>query len=841
MAAFCQQIYGCGMSVHNEITHRSLEIFHPRSSIEAFYKDMVTKHTAFAQAGSFFPDWGYNCLGYSRQSEDAHWPPFIKSAVDYVRETYPRSEWTEPHVQGLIAFVFSIMSHGVADVKWHSLGGLEDYFIHAMAHNDFYGDIEEAHKAADTGAEFTLRHSSRLSYMSDSWKVPLIDLINIYARIYEATNETALVPTKEHLQQCMTAAFAAAKLDAKLGHHMFAYYGSQSPFLIEQLNDYHKGGLQDMSASVAECYSDMVSAFEDTANRNHTILCARYFDSTHLPSNKPRCSPVPLQYSPICQPLQDYDPHRGILTLTLQSNQCKLPLPAIPRSSFPRLSNPPGSQTAFRYQQNTEDIPLAEKDNMRHCSPLSIPNQKSSNSALAPFVVTLSLPISSVAIGHETAVGDYDADGQLDLAISAPYHDTFSRDDQEYSSEPKLMAGAVFILNDTRTRFNRIVNQDKNVKINDIREQSQVVLQGNTTHGRFGWSMATIDFNQDGIDDLAVAAPFSDNLEGHIDIFFGNPKGLSSSPDIRLRVQTVVGHVEGLGFNLMGLDINGNGYRDLVVGCPYCSVLDNKQAGAVYVFLGKHSEHASRAEIFPDWFLTNPHASAYEHFGSSIDFIPPLPHTSGVLLVGAPGYKLKNRQQAGRIYGFKITPSFSPALWWTMSGTHEFQQFGRIALVGKTEKSKGFLAVSSPSEETRVALDKRWQAGVVRLYHSSTLLWATQQDNQGNVVELDINYGLFKQLDGRETSGSLGASLAFHEQGKELSLWVGEPMSEQENGRVYRWVLQKDSIKCLYNTPNLARFGSHIGHTGTNTISVTSQHYSDEARQVLWSDTLDST
>ncbi|OAD66737.1 hypothetical protein PHYBLDRAFT_183810 [Phycomyces blakesleeanus NRRL 1555(-)] len=862
-ACWAQWTHGCGMSVHNEITHRSLEIFHPQSSIEAFYKAIVTKHTTFAQAGSFFPDWGYNCLGYSRQSEDAHWPPFIKSAVEYVRESYPRSEWTEPHVQGLIAFVFSIMSHGVADVKWHSLGGLEEYFIHAMAQNDFYGNIDEAHKAADTGAEFTLRHSSRLSYMSDTWQVPLIDLINIYARIYEATNETALVPTKDHLQHCMTAAFAAAKLDAKLGHHMFAYYGSQSPFLIEQLNDYHKGGLQDMSASVAECYSDMVHAFENTDNLNHTILCAQYFDSTNLLADKPRCATVTQlpEYSAICQPLQHYDPKRGILTLTLPTNQCNIPLPGkkhIP--SFPSLSHSPLKplEPLFRYQDGATDNTPAENEGIRHCSPLSIPDQKSSNSALAPFVVTLSLPISSVAIGHETAVGDYDADGQLDLAISAPYHDNIiPLDDDDYDDDyeisggdssrssssssgsdrsnrsraPKLMAGAVFILNDTRARFNRIAQQDKHIKINDIRKQSQVVLQGNATHGRFGWSMATIDFNQDGVDDLAVAAPFSDNLQGHVDIFLGNPrKGLSSTPDIRIRVQAVVGHIEGLGLSIMGLDLDGNGYRDLVIGCPYCSVLDQIQAGAVYVFLGRKGDHVSKSDIFPDWVLTNPQPMPYEHFGSSIDFIPPLPHTAGLLLIGAPGHKHSELQQAGRVYGFKISPSFSPALWWTMTGTNEFQQFGRIVLVGKTEKTKGFLAVSSPSEETRVAFDKHWQAGVVRLYNANTLLLDTQQDNRGVVVELGVRHALLKQLDGRETSGSLGTSIAFHEQDKEVSLWVGEPMSEQENGRVYRWIIQKDSIQCLYNTPSLARFGSHIGHTGTNAMSVTSQHYSDKAR-----------
>ena len=65
------------------------------------------------------------------------------------------------------------MSHGMADVKWHSLSGLQDYFIAAMAKSDFHGNTEESHIAADAGAEFTLRHSSKLSYLNETWKVPV--------------------------------------------------------------------------------------------------------------------------------------------------------------------------------------------------------------------------------------------------------------------------------------------------------------------------------------------------------------------------------------------------------------------------------------------------------------------------------------------------------------------------------------------------------------------------------------------------------------------------------------------------------------------------------------------
>lgn len=171
----------------------------------------------------------------------AHWPTFIKTAVNYIREVYPASRFhTDKHVKGLISFVFAIMSHGMADVKWHSLAGLTDYFIVAMANSDFHGDTKESHLAADTGAEFTLRHSSQLSYLNETWHVPIKDIVEIYKRLYSSGEQK--VPLASHIQYCMAAAFAASKIDVEFGKLMFGYYGSKSPFLTEELYDYYKGG-----------------------------------------------------------------------------------------------------------------------------------------------------------------------------------------------------------------------------------------------------------------------------------------------------------------------------------------------------------------------------------------------------------------------------------------------------------------------------------------------------------------------------------------------------------------------------------------------------------------------
>ena len=50
-----------------------------------------------------------------------HWPPFLKAAVEHVREKYPNPS-TNSNAQALIAFLFGVAGHQVQDAAWHSIG-----------------------------------------------------------------------------------------------------------------------------------------------------------------------------------------------------------------------------------------------------------------------------------------------------------------------------------------------------------------------------------------------------------------------------------------------------------------------------------------------------------------------------------------------------------------------------------------------------------------------------------------------------------------------------------------------------------------------------------------------
>ncbi|KAI8093053.1 uncharacterized protein BX664DRAFT_313143 [Halteromyces radiatus] len=794
--------------------------------MESKYKQLLTSFPGFMQSGSFFPDWGYQCLGYNQQSEDAHWAPFIKTAINYVRDTYPQP-WTDPHIQGLIVFIFAIMSHDVADVKWHSLNGLENYFIQAMSQLDFDGDYQKAHTVADTGAEFTLQHAARVGYLNETWQVPLQDLVNIYELYYSNDNIyqqqqqqhltnpfRPMIPLKDHLRYCMVAAFAGVKLDLKFGQWMFDYYGAKR--------------LQDLAASVSYCYKDMIHAFESGVP---DILCDDYFDNgLHSKNNSVRFEYHTKVQRPTFRHrwiddddieqlqrkygiIDDWDTKNGILTLTLNQstfNEQYHHLLQQQNDGSHQHYNDKFQQVIINTSSATVDLSvqhLLEEPFHNHCRPLEQVSSRKEDSISA-----LSIPSSLASFGHATVIGDFDGDGHIDLAISAPYYSIDNNDGGVISSS-LTMAGAVFILDGQKQPMIRQQQMD------DARNESKQVLLGKDSDGRFGWALAVIDMNRDGIDDLAVASPFANGLQGKVDIFFGSlDHGLASEPN---RTLLSAATTEGWGYILAGFDINQDGYRDLLVGCPYCTTMNIPQAGSVEMFLSKSiygNNDDRRQEIIPDQIFQSNTPMSYEHFGWSMTFFSSLTNY-GTLLVGAPSAKINNVPQVGKVYGFIVLNDISSKLQWMMPGKRKFEQFGTVLQGWKND----MLVISSPTEDTYSGVRKYWQGGSVRLYD-----WRVLDRGQKSLA---TEYGLVKKIKGQQVSGHFGASVVFfQDKDDNVGLWIGEPMGSKEKGRLYRWIVNKERLDCLENHATMARFGSRVINVGTDVICITSQHDSHSAR-----------
>ncbi|KAI8923338.1 hypothetical protein BC831DRAFT_471753 [Entophlyctis helioformis] len=207
---------------------------------------------AFVQAGSFFPDWGYACAGQADAAETSHWPPFWNASIQHIAETYGHGRSGTGAASGtgtastseaaldLVAFLLGVVSHGVADAVWHSLG-MDEGFIDAMQHVFFRDSFADAHDNADAGGDLVFARHASFAMLESTWKTPVSDIVAIYARL-----NTSVTP--QQLHQCMLLGYAGV-----------------SPFLVEQFYSYFRGGVDDMAVWVADCWEAVLDWLADGA------------------------------------------------------------------------------------------------------------------------------------------------------------------------------------------------------------------------------------------------------------------------------------------------------------------------------------------------------------------------------------------------------------------------------------------------------------------------------------------------------------------------------------------------------------------------------------------------
>jgi glycosylphosphatidylinositol phospholipase D len=94
--------------------------------------------------------------------------------------------------------------------------------------------------------------------------------------------------------------------------------------------------------------------------------------------------------------------------------------------------------------------------------------------------------------------------------------------------------------------------------------------------------MSVVDLNKDGIDDLAVSAPSFGarkyTYNGKIYVYFGRKnKGLrEGKADLEITAEQDVlendWRIEALGQYMSSGDVDGDGFDDLLIGCPHCGL-----------------------------------------------------------------------------------------------------------------------------------------------------------------------------------------------------------------------------------------------------------------------------
>jgi len=177
------------------------------------------------------------------------------------------------------------------------------------------------------------------------------------------------------------------------------------------------------------------------------------------------------------------------------------------------------------------------------------------------------------SLGYSPASGDFNGDGCDDLFLGA----------MNASPAGRQWAGSVYVVLGCEIPYGA----------HTISDAADLTLLGNEGD-RAGWSLASGDVNNNGYDDLLVAAPFSDmggDNSGAVYVILGGQE-LSGTMDIGAAASiTITGEAAGDNLGRWGLssgDVNGDGYDDVIMGALYADPSPSRpDAGKAYVVLGR--------------------------------------------------------------------------------------------------------------------------------------------------------------------------------------------------------------------------------------------------------------
>ncbi|TPX30774.1 glycosylphosphatidylinositol phospholipase D [Synchytrium microbalum] len=806
------------MSMHLEVTHRATKLFQNNP----IYAEILRDYEPYLQAGSFFPDWGYACGSASDESEAAHWLPFWNHTIAYIRKTYPPP--LTSNAKALIAFLFGIVSHGAADAPWHSLDSREG-FIEVMAEYDFDGVYGDAHAHADPGGDVMLAYEGGLEYFDRVWRIPSLDIVNIY-HIAGYTNVTRL-----QLDECMLIGYTGAQLNRAMGHYLYPGFAAPSPFLVEQYIDYFKGGIVDMTTWVITCWNSTIEwiengsegsrfckmfddwSFDHVGRRGegqYVLQNGHGFRTTSMRNVRCINSVISLEDTLLKLSSRFWvKPQRVEHVDITEFKLVSLFAPTAPSENPAK----PQSQS-----QTTEIIPTIRKmiriiksyisfifalgraaGDVMHEGLMSLFERKPMSCPTAERVETWSIPAPYAAFGNSMV--SLEINGRTVLAIGAPYYT------MPNSSTSHI--GAVFLtLLDKNT---------SNSRTSDVPYFAMLYGDVSNAGSRFGTSLAIVDLNSDGIPDIAVSAPSHDASKlyynGRVYVFFGQKQleggfSMGQEPDVIIEATQPFPNIppfkEGtgvgahykyryrftvLGVALLGADVDGDGYKDLVVGSPFAAYDGgiSSQRGVIHAFYSS-SNHTGviDARLNADWFFPSPARIDFERFGSSLAMVD-----KDILVVGAPGFALLGDKTRGRVYGFKIKKRDQyPVLLWSVAGTGDFGQFGS-SITPFTTNNRTMLIISSSSERNPYAssrvLDlpgaaydyslRGFQAGSIRVIDTTDLVLRGigDDDVNDNVTLLTIR--------GSASSSHLGwkGGVAVGRDG----IYLGEMLDNREQEQVH--------------------------------------------------------
>lgn len=292
------------------------------------------------------------------------------------------------------------------------------------------------------------------------------------------------------------------------------------------------------------------------------------------------------------------------------------------------------------------------------------------------------------SLGFVTVAGDLNNDGVADVVVGAP---------SETSINARL-AGNVYVLFGPQTGENI-----------DLQTMVTSPNTGFKIFGAMRWDQtgssvrAAGDVNNDGVDDIIIAAPGNTDGNGLAYVIYGRniPNGAAAFTDIDL-LTMVTGPTTG--FKITGVtvasgasygisigcagDINADGFADLIVGASGNSPLNRAQAGSAFVIFG----NANHLDVNVLYMITGPTtgfriygATANEYVGYTVSGAGDV-NGDGVddFVVGSEARVSNQYQTTGFtyvIFGNASADAYRTdmdLLSWTTSASSGFRLYGEI-------------------------------------------------------------------------------------------------------------------------------------------------------------------
>lgn len=643
---------------------------------------------------------------------------------------------------------------------------------------------------ADVGGEFASASQGSNSWISTSWFIPTFDIIAAYDLM-------SIRVSPDDLSRGMMENWADVQLTSLVWRIADPLVQRLTPFLQEEMPNYFVGGIDDSAQWSARCWPNFIAWLE--AGPDLRRLCLVEPPTTTANSRKRSSSPHIRHIKERMRELPSYSSLRASLLKFVSIAPSADGIGHL--ISFDRsielIIDHLGSQRIAKLSTELLEIsaPLHLRGRLASLLSELLSEEKMLSStgcqttAQLPNVLRISSDVYYANLGESLAQGDFNGDGNIDIAIGAP----------GYTAELGLQqAGAVFLIPVPTSLSGQTTLLASHL------DQNTISLLGNSRSGRFGTALATVDLNRDGFDDLVVSEPRFGNgdltYRGRVFVLYGSPSGLSLQRSTLISLSEDIGNFTMMGTSLSSGDLDDDGYADLIIGSPYscrldgpCRHLESKallQSGAVSIFL------SSNWTVFPTIQLTNADVtlqgdSRYSWFGTrAVPFVDKShqnltslivssPIGSYTSTISAPGKvssyswnSIKGADLASRLRRSNPHPgstmhinSASSKLGWSISLGNPF---------AKSQDSM-FAAIGAPTD-TPITANSAFATGSVYLPPADSLSQSAENSSVLSIV-------------GTESLGRFGWSTLL----KDLDgdgyddLAVSAPFESDQSGRVYLW------------------------------------------------------